>query len=207
MGAKAKGAKAKSVASMMPTPKEIIKLNTRGMVYIPKAEYPTLKPGIFIKYINQYGYLTQGGYIHRVAVYDDGEHEVERSWVIGVAQPGAGMRPLTYVARWSTIQKVYIELDTEREEIKRALDDKQHYINDIATFIHQKYGDEFAQFMEARERIRKEKLEHEEQLAREAQKRHRKELRAAKNRASSSESTSESGSERPRSRSRTRKEK
>lgn len=205
-GAKAKGAKKSSVASTIPTPKEIIKLNTRGMVYIPKEEYPTLKPGTFIKYINQHGYLTQGGYIHSVSVYDDGEHKVERTWIIGISRQGSGIRPVTYPARWSTIRKVYIELDSEREEIKRALDDKQHYINDISTFLHQKYGDEFANFMEDRERIRQEKLKYEEQLAQEARKRHKKEIRAAKSRASSSEeSSSESGSERRRTR--TRKDK
>jgi hypothetical protein len=187
--AKPKGKKA--AASTIPTPIEIIKLSTEGMVRIKKREYKTLKVNSFIKYVNQNGYLTRGSYIHSTNAQDDGEHEIRKSWLMGMNPLGSGARGFTFTVFWDSIQDVYLELDEEREQIKRALDDKQRYINDIATFLLSKYGDEFRDYMEARERQHIDNRKKRSEDARRAKKQYQKKIRAAESRASSEEESSE----------------
>jgi hypothetical protein len=132
-----------------------IKESLGGYAVIPPSEYEHISPGDHIRYIGIDGNFRTGGYVWFKKVSEDGSPY----WMIGQSKnpPRNFSDVMHFILYWHKIKKLWKKLAVEADLLRKSIDLKQHYINDISTFLLEKYGDEFREFMNNREKNRTER--------------------------------------------------
>ena len=127
-----------------------------GYAVIPRSQYDFISPGDHIRYVGIDGNFRTGGYVWFRKTKEDGS----TYWMIGQSQspPKDFSSVMHFVLHWNKIKKLFKKITPESDLLRQSIDKKQDYINDITLFLHQKYGDEFRNFMNRRERLRQQGL-------------------------------------------------
>jgi hypothetical protein len=123
---------------------------TEGYVIVPPDMYPLLASGDHIRYIDIDGNFRKGGYIwYSRKIYNS---EISNAWMIGVFKTlNTGFQ---FILDWKKIQTLWKKTPIEAGMLKNAIDDRHKYLIDITLFLMKKFGTEFSDFLNERERNR-----------------------------------------------------
>jgi hypothetical protein len=129
--------------------KEFIIKNIIGYVLIPKDNWKLVTAGDKVKYIDVDGHFRQGGYIWTTKNTNDGE----TYWVVGqtIRYKKSSRK---FILRWDKIKYLWKKISPEIELLRKSIDRKDDLIKDLAAFLYLKYGDEFRNFMNEKNKSR-----------------------------------------------------
>jgi recombinational DNA repair ATPase RecF len=65
---------------------------------------------------------------------------------------------------WENIKYLYRKEDPGTKLLRQAIDKRQDYINDLAIFLRNKYGEEFEKYMNRRGEVRRQKQAEQQRL-------------------------------------------
>lgn len=149
--------------SKKPHTKEEIEALTDGFFLVPRFDWYTLEPGSCIKWVNKHGRCTKkewycwyqkvskvtGGNFFYVGQYPNKKDNY------------AQMKMAVF---WDNIKYLYKKEDPGTKLLRQAIDKRQDYINDLAIFLRNKYGEEFEKYMNRRGEVRRQKLSEQQAL-------------------------------------------
>lgn len=134
--------------------KEHIIKNISGYALIPREKFSLILPKDHIRYIGNDGHFRMGGFVW-VTKTDNNDRKY---WLIGQKQNWSSVKngkSVKFPLYWDSIKYLWKKMSAETDLLRASIDKKQLAINDIVHFLLFKYGDEFKNFMEDRERKRK----------------------------------------------------
>lgn len=131
---------------------------TEGYTMVPREDFPLLTQGDHIRFIDAGGNFRPGGYIWYRKEKADDTGNMRTFWMIGytpnMPSPESEFSHKRYCVYWDNIQVLYKRISVEADLLRKSIDLKQAYIQDITLFLYKKFGDEFANFMNSREEKR-----------------------------------------------------
>lgn len=134
--------------------KEYIRDKTKG--YVVVTDFSQVHPGDHIRYQGANGKFHHGGFIW----YKKVNAESGRTfWMVGQSKRSDMANVKHFPLYWDKVKVVWRKLDQDTDLLRKSIDTKQHYINDIALFLAKKYGDEFKSWMNSREEQRRAKAQ------------------------------------------------
>jgi hypothetical protein len=124
-----------------------------GCVAIPTKDFEHIEAGDRIKYLKKDGNFVDGGFVWYKKIHADTKKPF---WMVG-KQRIMDMSEKHFPVYWEKVKALWRQIQVDTDAIKNSLDTKQNYINDIALFLLEKYGDEFKNYMNNREKLRLER--------------------------------------------------
>jgi hypothetical protein len=133
--------------------KKYIHEQTKNYLLIKSDQYNKIRSGDHIKYVGADGKFKRGGFIWYKKFKDD-----RPFWMVGAWRtPNFAVGVFRYVLYWDKIQILWKRTEIETGLLIQSIDRKQDYIADISIFLSQQYGQEFIDFMNKREVLRRKK--------------------------------------------------
>jgi hypothetical protein len=134
---------------------EHVKSMLKGYIQVPSEKYDGVTAGDHIRFITKDGNFRTGGFIWLMRT----DETKGKYWVYGQTKripssPEAWKNSRHFKLYWTSIGKLYKKIDPETSLMIMSIDAKQQHITDIAAFLKYKYGNEFANFIRERHKVR-----------------------------------------------------
>lgn len=146
-----------------PHTKEEIEALTEGFFLVPKYDWYTLEPGSCIKWVNKHGRCTKKEWYcwyHKVSKVTGGNFY----YVGQYPNKKDNYNQMKMAVFWDNIKYLYKKEDPGTKLLRQAIDKRQDYINDLAIFLRNKYGEEFEKYMNRRGEVRRQKQSEQQAL-------------------------------------------
>ena len=130
---------------------EYINARTKDFIIIRPEDYSKISQGEYICFTNKDGFLKPGGYVW----FAKRAKKTNKMYFVIGKFKNVDFSKYNFRIYWDNIETLWKRKTVEAELLIKSIDAKQYYISDIAKFLKIKYGQEFEDYMNEMESLRK----------------------------------------------------